>query len=127
MYLNASKSFFPMTSRLMLTALALLVVTLSPLTANVYASDTKTKIERVEIKDTSGLIHVITTSPIRNSPSCDTLPKRMIFATNRDSAKLFLATLLTAITADKSVRLVGTGTCIDRNYIETVEWLSIYR
>ncbi len=123
-YIYGKKMYF---KSLMLAITAIFLVTLSPVSEQAHASDTKTKIERVEIKDSSGLIHVITTSPIRNPPACDTLPKRMIFATSRENAKLFLATLLTAITADKSVRLVGTGTCTDRNYIETIDWLSIYR
>jgi len=105
----------------------LLAVGLSPLTPAALASDTKTKIERVEIRDNTGLIHVITTSPINNSPSCDTVANRMTFATNRSSAKLFLATLLTAVSSDKAVRLVGTNTCTDRFNIESIEWLSIYR
>jgi|GEM_PF-6680631 len=105
----------------------LFVVGFSLLSENVQASDTKTKIERVEIRDNTGLIHVITSDPIKNSPSCDTVANRMTFATDRTSAKLFLATLLTAVSSDKAVRLVGTNTCPDRFNIESIEWLSIYR
>lgn len=112
---------------LTLLLLTLLIAGLSFGSQNAWSSDTKTKIERVEIRDRTELIHVITTNPIRNAPSCQTVSKRLIFSTTRSNSKLFLATLLTAISADKPVRLVGTGSCTDRVNIETIQWLSIYR
>ena len=96
----------------------------TPLVANAVNSPI-TQVQTVLVDSVTDQFFVVIRDDIPNQPACATNSKRMTLKNNTRSAKLQLATLLTALNSGKRVRLYGTGRC--EGSTQVMRMVMIYR
>lgn len=119
-------SMFTRTATKMTKALACAaaICAIAPLTASA-GSTPVTVVNTIAVDETTNAFYVTTDAVINNRPQCATR-NRMALSNSAASAKMQLATLLTALNAKKRIRLVGTNQC-DASGSEILRVVTIYK
>jgi len=81
-----------------------------PLSANAGKSK-RTSITNLYVDSAVGMIYVTTEGAHSGRPQCSTRDRRMAIPLTDPTAKMKLATLLTAISAKRKIRLIGLNQC----------------
>lgn len=89
----------------------------------IYASSVTGKVDRIIVRDSDGLVYVTFTGNRTDKPTCATANYMVIKNESSVTGRQQLAILLLAQSTDKTITVVGHGSCIrwrdgeDINYI----------
>jgi len=109
-------------AHLLTTGVALFCLTLTPL--SVSAGQIKTTIDRVQVVSSNQVIYVRLNAAPSGSPGCHDGSKRMAIPMSDVSAKMLLATALTAVANKSTIKVIGTNVCL--NGVEVVDSIMVF-
>jgi len=101
---------------------ALLCLTLTPLTAS--AGSYKGTINKVQVVSSEQAIYLKLNTVQTGAPGCHDGTKRMAIPMSDVSAKMLLATALTAVSNKSTVKLIGTNVC--SSGVEVVDSITVF-